>query len=42
MINEGASQISLMLGTSRESANRAVKAIYNAFFIPINQRLEVQ
>jgi aspartate kinase len=41
MINEGASQISLMLGTSRESANRAVKAIYNAFFIPINQRLEV-
>jgi aspartate kinase len=41
MINEGASQISLMLGTSRESANRAVKTIYNAFFIPINQRLEV-
>lgn len=40
MINEGASQISLMLGTSKTQANAAVRAIYNAFFIPVNQQLE--
>lgn len=40
MINEGASQISLMLGTSKRQANAAVKAIYNAFFIPVNQQME--
>lgn len=41
MLNEGASQISVMIGTSREQSAAAVRAIYNAFFIPINQRLEV-
>lgn len=40
MINEGASQISLMLGTSKTQANTAVQAIYNAFFIPVNQQME--
>ncbi len=40
MINEGASQISLMLGTSKTQANTAVRAIYNAFFIPVNQQME--
>lgn len=41
-INTGASQIYYMLGNSRTSALRAVKALYNAFLLPINQRLEVQ
>lgn len=40
MINQGASQISLMLGTDQKDAARAVQAIYRTFFIPVNQRLE--
>ena len=40
MINEGASQISLMLGTSKTQAKAAVQAVYNAFFIPVNQQME--
>jgi len=32
MINQGASRISIMLGTRRADAEEAVKSIYNAFF----------
>ncbi|MHA8110207.1 aspartate kinase [Lactobacillaceae bacterium Melli_B4] len=32
MINQGASQISIMIGTRKSDANRAVKDIYNQFF----------
>lgn len=32
MINQGASQISIMLGTKKEEARRAVKTIYHDFF----------
>lgn len=32
MINQGASQISIMIGTKKEEADTAVKAIYNEFF----------
>ncbi|UQS86256.1 aspartate kinase [Nicoliella spurrieriana] len=32
MINQGASQISIMIGTRKADANRAVKDIYNQFF----------
>lgn len=32
MINQGASQISIMIGTREANANQAVKSIYNEFF----------
>lgn len=32
MINQGASQISIMIGTKKEKANKAVKIIYQDFF----------
>ena len=32
MINQGASEISIMLGTKSADADRAVKYIYEAFF----------
>ncbi|MFC6254622.1 aspartate kinase [Secundilactobacillus hailunensis] len=34
MINQGASRISIMLGTRRADAEEAVKSIYDAFFSP--------
>ncbi|MBC9722448.1 MAG: aspartate kinase, partial [Lactobacillus sp.] len=32
MINQGASQISIMIGTKKEKADKAVKIIYQDFF----------
>lgn len=32
MINQGASQISMMIGTKKEKADKAVKIIYHQFF----------
>ncbi|KAA8800036.1 aspartate kinase, partial [Lactobacillus crispatus] len=32
MINQGASQISIMIGTKKEKADEAVKIIYQKFF----------
>lgn len=36
MINQGASQISIMLGTKKQEASLAVKTIYNDFFQEVN------
>lgn len=33
MINQGASQISIMIGTRAKDADKTVKAIYDRFFI---------
>ena len=32
MVNQGSSEISIMIGTTTEDADRAVKAIYDYFF----------
>lgn len=32
MINQGASQISIMIGTKKEEADQVVKTIYKQFF----------